>query len=89
MKSRFKIIEQIGEGSFNFLYSAYDYIKCEYIALKIEKSNLKYSLLKKEYEILQDLKDILTVPKTYDYINDFSLFISTEKFKNINIKECI
>ena len=86
MKSRFKIIEQIGEGTFNTLYSAYDYILCEQVALKIEKEDNKFALLTKEYEILQNLQNLPNVPKIYDYISEFNFINKTENNKKI---ECI
>ena len=86
MKPRFKIIEKIGEGTFNTLYSAYDYLLCEYVALKIEKQDQKSTLLTKEYEILQNLQNLSNVPKIYDYIYDFNFPNEKENIKKI---ECI
>ena len=86
MKTRFKIIEQIGEGAFNTLYSAYDYILCEKVALKIEKEDKKFALLTKEYEILQDLQNLPNVPKIYNFITDFNFSNNKENNKK---SECI
>ena len=63
MDSYLKIIEQIGEGAFSKLYSAYDSHLNKYVALKIEKNNNKKTLLKKEFQIYNSLKVYLVFQK--------------------------
>ena len=68
MDSYLKIIEQIGEGAFSKLYSAYDLHLNKYVALKIEKNNNKKTLLKNEFKIYNSLKSLSCIPKIYNYI---------------------
>ena len=53
-----KLREQIGEGAFSKLYTAYDSRIKKYIALKIEKIPMKISILKMEYDIYQELSHL-------------------------------
>ena len=68
MDSYLKIIEQIGEGAFSKIYSAYDLHLNKYVALKIEKNNNKKTLLKNEFKIYNSLKSLSCIPKIYNYI---------------------
>ena len=77
MDSYLKLIEQIGEGAFSKLYSAYDFRLNKQVALKIEKNNKK-TLLKKEFEIYTSLQDLSCIPKIYNYIKN----ITNEKEEN-------
>ena len=63
-----KLIEQIGEGAFSKLYTAYDSRIKKYIALKIDKNPSNNSNLKTEYEIYKKLSHLSCVPKIYNYI---------------------
>ena len=73
-----KLIEQIGEGAFSFLYKAYDYRLNKQVALKIEKNNKKTSVLENEFKIYNDLKNLSCIPKIYNYIPN----ITNEKEEN-------
>ena len=68
MDAYLKIIQQIGEGAFSKLYSAYDLHLNKYVALKIEKNNNKKTLLKNEFKIYNYLKSLSCIPKIYNYI---------------------
>ena len=85
MDSYLKIIEQIGEGAFSKLYSAYDLHLNKYVALKIEKNNNKKTLLKNEFKIYNSLKSLSCIPKIYNYIPN----ITNEKdeMKQLNCLE--
>ena len=85
MDSYLKIIEQIGEGAFSKLYSAYDLHLNKYVALKIEKNNNKKTLLKNEFQIYNSLKSLSCIPKIYNYIPN----ITNEKdeMKQLNCLE--
>ena len=77
MDSYLRLIEQIGEGAFSKLYSAYDFRLNKQVALKIEKNNKK-TLLKKEFEIYTSLQNLSCIPKIYNYIKN----ITNEKEEN-------
>ena len=62
-----KLIEQIGEGAFSKLYSAYDFRLKMNVALKIEKNNKK-QILKNEYDIYNSLQHLSCIPKIYNYL---------------------
>ena len=69
MDSCLKIIEQIGEGAFSKIYKGYDCRINKHVALKIEKNNKKMpSILKKEFEIYNSLKNLSCIPKIYNFI---------------------
>ena len=78
MDSYLKLIEQIGEGAFSKLYSAYDFRLNKQVALKIEKNNNKKTLLKTEFEIYKSLQNLPCIPKIYNYIKN----ITNEKDEN-------
>ena len=65
-----KLIEQIGEGAFSKLYTAYDSRMKKYIALKIEKIPTKNSILQMEYDIYKELSDLPCIPKVYYFIQN-------------------
>ena len=78
MESFLRLIEQVGEGAFSKLYSAYDFRLNKQVALKIEKNNNKKTLLKNEYEIYTSLQNLSCIPKIYNYITN----INNEKEEN-------
>ena len=77
-----KLIEQIGEGAFSKLYSAYDSQIKRYIALKIEKISGKNSNLKSEYDIYKELSHISCIPKIYNFIPNITNEIDENKRLN-------
>lgn len=79
-----KIIEQIGEGAFSKLYSAYDFRLKKHVALKIEKNNNEKTLLKTEFEIYNSLLKLPCIPKMYNFIKN----IANEQNENKQIN-CI
>jgi len=61
--NRFVIKKQLGQGSFSIflihlgvLYSAYDYLRKETVALKVEKTDKSKRILQLEYDILKNLQ---------------------------------
>lgn len=61
--NRFGVKKQLGQGSFSIfvvllgvLYSAYDHLKKETVALKVEKTDKSKRVLQPEYKILKDLQ---------------------------------
>ena len=77
-----KLIEQIGEGAFSKLYSAYDSHIKKYIALKIEKNSSKNSNLIQEYEIHKELANLSCIPKIYNYIPNITNEVEDNKKLN-------
>ena len=77
-----KLIEQIGEGAFSKIYSAYDTRIKTYIALKIEKFCSKNSNLKTEYEIYKELSHLSCVPKIYNFIPNITNELDENKRRN-------
>ena len=77
-----KLIEQIGEGAFSKLYSAYDTRIKAYTALKIEKFCSKNSNLKTEYEIYKELSHLSCVPKIYNFIPNITNELDENKRRN-------
>ena len=77
-----KLIEQIGEGAFSKLYSAYDTRIKTYTALKIEKFCSKNSNLKTEYEIYKELSHLSCVPKIYNFIPNITNELDENKRRN-------
>lgn len=65
-QGRFNIKKQLGEGSFSkslitlgVLYSAYDNVLKETVALKVEKADKAKKVLLFEYKVLRDLQGIV------------------------------
>lgn len=63
--SRFVIKKQLGQGSFSketlgdevgTIYSAYDYTRKEYVALKVEKADKSKKILMFEHQVLRNLQ---------------------------------
>jgi tau tubulin kinase len=79
-----KLIEQIGEGAFSKLYTAYDSRLDKNIALKIEKIPTKNSVLQIEYDIYKELSNLPCIPKVYNYIPN----ITNEQDENKKL-DCI
>ena len=77
-----KLIEQIGEGAFSKLHSAYDTRIKTYTALKIEKFCSKNSNLKTEYEIYKELSHLSCVPKIYNFIQNITNELDENKRRN-------
>ena len=77
-----KLIEQIGEGAFSKLYSAYDSRIKKYIALKIEKMSAKNSNLKSEYDIYKELDNLSCIPKVYNFIPNITNEVDENKRLN-------
>lgn len=72
MQSQLKILRTIHENSSITIYSAYDYILCEYVAIEIENIHRKNSILSKEYEILEKLQPIIPkIPKIFNFFQSF------------------
>ena len=84
MEKYLKFIEQIGEGAFSKLYSAYDFRLNKQVALKIEKTINKNTLLQKEFEIYNSLLNLTCIPKIYNFIPN----LTNEKDENKKIN-CI
>ena len=85
METYLKFIEQVGEGSFSKLYSAYDLRLNKQVALKIEKNINKKTLLQKEFEIYNSLANLTCIPKIYNFIPNITNEI--EESKKINCLE--
>ena len=85
MEKYLKFIQQIGEGAFSKLYSAYDLRLNKQVALKIEKNNNKKTFLQKEFEIYNSLINLTCIPKIYNFIPNITNEI--EENKKINCLE--
>ena len=85
MEKYLKFIEQVGEGAFSKLYSAYDLRLNKQVAIKIEKNINKKTLLQKEFEIYNSLANLTCIPKIYNFIPNITNEI--EESKKINCLE--
>jgi len=48
--------KQLGQGSFSTIYSAYDNVRKEWVALKVEKADKSKKILMFEYQVLRNLQ---------------------------------
>ena len=88
-QNRFSVKKQLGQGSFSkkyvsrpigTIYSAYDNVRREKVALKIEKADKSKKILIFEYQVLKNLQGIPdlnphfvglpTVCKLYDFVEN-------------------
>jgi serine/threonine protein kinase len=94
---KYKIIKEIGEGSFGKIFKSLNIFTNEFVAIKIEKKREK-SLLKLETNIYNKLKNMNGVPQLryFGVENDFNYMVidlldisiedMIEKYKKLDIK---
>jgi len=70
VSKRFKIFQQLGEGSFSKIYHAFDKKLKIDVAIKVEKEDKHKKILKIEYEILKSLQGLNHVPIVYDFVDN-------------------
>lgn len=77
---RFDVIERIGEGGMGSVYSAYDTLLKERVALKTlkERSSESLLLLKNEFRLLQDIRHPNLVSYGELFENEGAWFFSME-----------
>ncbi len=66
--NRFTVKKQLGQGSFSTIYSAYDHVRKEWVALKVEKADKSKKILMFEYQVLKNLQGLPNICKIYDFI---------------------
>jgi len=75
--NKYKIISQIGKGSFGTVFSASSTTNSEQVAIKTEKIKKKGNLLQSEFEKLNILQGFSGIPKIYEFfqIKGFNILI--------------
>jgi len=66
--NKYKIISQIGKGSFGTVYSASNIFNLETVAIKTEINQKNRNLLQSEYNKLNVLQGFNGIPKIYEFI---------------------
>lgn len=61
--NKYKIIEQIGSGSFGTIFKGKNIRNKEFVAIKVEPIHYQLKLLKNEANIYQYLKDVKGIPR--------------------------
>jgi len=86
ISSRFIIKKLLGEGAFSTLYSAFDNVRKEVVALKVEKPGKPKKVLRLEYQILNNLQGTLSpYIEGLEHICPIYEFIENEKEELPNI----
>jgi len=89
--NKYKLIRELGEGSFGKIFEGENIITNDKVAIKIEKKDVK-SILKHEANIYYKCKNIKGIPSirmfgtecNYNFIVMDLLFMSLEKMREIN-----
>ena len=62
--------QKLGQGTFSFIYQAYDNTLEKDVALKVEKKDKNKSILIFEYNVLINLKGLKHVCNVYDFVKN-------------------
>ena len=73
--NKYKIISQIGKGSFGTVFSASNSTNSEQFAIKTEKIKKKGNLLRSEFDKLNILQGFSGIPKIYEFFQTKDLNI--------------
>jgi tau tubulin kinase len=68
ISDRFQLQQKLGQGTFSYIWQAYDTKLEKNVALKIEKKDKSKNILRFEYQVLQHLKDLQHVPNAFGYV---------------------
>ena len=66
--TRFKVLKQLGQGSFSTIYSAYDSKRKEKVALKVEKPDKSKRILMFEYDTVLQLQGLDNICEVYEFV---------------------
>jgi serine/threonine protein kinase len=70
VSDRFVLSKKLGQGTFSFIYEAFDTIMQRNVALKIEKKDKNKNILMFEYNVLNCLKGLKHVCSAYDFVKN-------------------
>jgi len=70
ISERFNLKQKLGQGTFSFIYQAYDQVLKKDVALKVEKKDKNKSILVFEYNVLVSLKGLKHVCNVYDFVKN-------------------
>lgn len=70
ISERFEIRQKLGQGTFSFIYEAYDKLLKQDVAIKVEKKDKNKNILTFEFQVLQQLKGLKHVPNVYDFVHN-------------------
>jgi serine/threonine protein kinase len=70
ISDRFNLVKKLGQGTFSFIYEAFDKKLQKNVALKIEKKDKNKSILIFEYNVLNVLKGLAHVCNVYDFVKN-------------------
>lgn len=69
---KYRIIDEIGHGSFGKIFTAEDKTTHEFVALKVEQINAKYPQLEFEYKTYMRFTNTTNIPNVYNFGSDSS-----------------
>lgn len=70
ISERFNIKHKLGQGTFSFIYQAFDNFLQKDVALKVEKKDKNKSILIFEYNVLQSLKGLKHVCNAHEFVKN-------------------
>ena len=85
--NKYKIISQIGKGSFGTVFSASNSTNSEQFAIKTEKIKKKGNLLPSEFDKLNILQGFSGIPKIYEFFQTKDLNILIMELLGKNLSE--
>lgn len=70
ISERFDLKQKLGQGTFSFIYQAFDHNSRKDVALKVEKKDKNKSILIFEFNVLINLKGLKHVCNVYDFVKN-------------------
>lgn len=65
----FKIVQELGQGSFSIIYQAIDYARNKEVAIKMEKADKARRILVAEYQYLIKLRGLAGIVSVLDFVS--------------------
>ena len=65
----YKIVQELGSGSFSVIYQAIDYTRNREVAIKMEKQDKARRILIAEYQYLIKLRGLCGIVTVLDFVN--------------------
>lgn len=85
ISDRFTLRHKLGQGTFSFIYEAYDKVLALDVAIKVEKKDKNKNILIFEFQVLNNLKGLQHVPNVYDFVHNSEQNLIVMDLMGINL----